>query len=141
MEQCRCGRYNKSGVELCLCGEALPMKVKKKTFGINKISTKQKSINEQAKEVHKKMATTLPKLCSGCGKTKRLTHSHLIPRSQRPLLQNHLLNLVYHCMTCHPLWEHDKQKRKNMLDYHCNMTRIKIMDISYYNLIVGKHGY
>lgn len=125
--------------DVCVCGKVL-REVKIKAPGIKKISLKQKLIQNEAKKIHKEMAKSHLKICSGCYSKKCLTHSHLIPRSQRPLLQNIFLNQVYHCMECHYIWEHDKQARKKLRDYNINMEKIKMLDIGYYNLIIGKHG-
>lgn len=157
MPKCpHCNGYPKSSITCNICGKSMKGVGPKNEDGpappaalkqvirkpIAKVSAKQKVKNTESKKMRSQMAAKVKHECSACGDKKNLSHSHLIPVSQRPELRNDPMNQVYHCLfTCHPKWEHDYQGRKNMPDYHENMAKIKEMDQSFYNQIVEKHGY
>lgn len=108
---------------------------------IRKVSEKQGKINTAKAKQMKEHKTEREGWCSGCGSPSLLTNSHLVPVGQNKNLELNKLNQVWHCVDrCHPLWEHDKQGRKLMIDYASNMEKIKQLDFEYYNKIAGKNG-
>jgi hypothetical protein len=121
-----------------------PEKVKKVKVKkpLKRVSEKQKAINAAKAKQMKQVKTEREGWCSGCGTPSLLTNSHLVPVGQNKNLELNKLNQVWHCVDrCHPLWEHNKQGRKLMIDYASNMEKIKQLDLEYYNKIVGKNGY
>lgn len=139
-----CYRYTEvaeKGVYL-LCDEHKELKQyqskEKKKSRLNPISKAQRKSLDNKKKAYEYMKKNKAQVCTGCGTTENLTHSHLIPISQRKDLEANLVNLTYHCMDCHTIWEHDKEERKKLLDYDVNMLRIKQLDEGYFNLITNE---
>lgn len=138
--------HHVSGSSCKICLEILvPAKVKvskaKVKTPIRKVSEKQAKINSEKAKQMKQHKTEREGWCSGCGSPSMLTNSHLVPVGQNKPLELNKVNQVWHCVDkCHPIWEHDKQGRKKMLDYTLNMEKIKVLDIEYYFKIVNKHG-
>lgn len=101
----------------------------------------QERIEKKLQEIYRQMAQIRPRRCSGCGKQEggniKLSHSHLIPRSQRRDLICDPRNIKYHCLTigyhrgCHEIWE--SVDRVNLLDYEVNMQYIQLVDEGLYN--------
>ena len=116
-----------------------------KNSGIKRISDKEK-INREAyllacKEIDKRI-----NFCTGCGNPDNLSHSHLIPRSRRKDLESTIQNLTLHCLVrkdnsegCHSLWESmDWIKMNKLFDFNENLSRVKELDINYYNKILSQ---
>lgn len=102
------------------------------------ISIKQKSINTQKTKLYEQLREQREQICTGCGTTQGLTHSHLIPVSQRKDLETNPTNITYHCMGCHTIWEHDIRGRTRLNDYSINVEKIRQLDEVFYNKIINK---
>lgn len=72
---------------------------------IKQRSTKQERINRAIAAVYAKMDATQPMICLCCG-DPRVTHSHILPRSQYKTFAANPRNIVYQCVTHHDIWEH-----------------------------------
>ena len=114
----------------------------KKVRAPKQISEKQKLLNVTIKDTYRIMACNRLHICTGCGTTQRLSHSHLIPRSRRKDLEAAIDNLTYHCLSigeikgCHDIWEHGTLQQKSQLnDFTDNMQYIKRIDPEYYELV------
>ncbi len=91
------------------------------------------------KQAYSVMADTRERVCTGCGTTKQLTHSHIIPRSRRKDLEASLDNLTYHCMSCHIKWESGTPKlMKELNDFDSMMDYISRIDEKYHLLLKSK---
>ena len=111
----------------------------------NPTKEKRKLIEEKKKDVYAEMAATREHVCSGCGTTQRLSHSHIIPISRRPDLATDINNIVYDCMSfgdivgCHNIYEHGTEEQKrNLFNYEERMEYIRKTEPSLYNLIISK---
>lgn len=80
-------------------------KLKRPKKSIKLKTNKQASIDRKLTTIYQNLH--IPKVCSGCGTTQTLTHSHLIRRSLRSDLVTDPNNIVYHCLEnkCHVKWE------------------------------------
>lgn len=106
------------------------------------ISIKQKQRNIEITDTYREMARVRERMCTGCGTTQRLSHSHIIPRSRRKDLEANIDNLTYHCLSigdirgCHDIWEHGTmEEKKSLYDFEQNMQYIKSVDEVYYRLL------
>jgi YesN/AraC family two-component response regulator len=110
----------------------------KNTSKIKSKSDKQKAVDSEYALVCKRIEKEREHVCTGCGTTETLTHSHLIPRSRRPDLVAVYENITLHCIenACHDKWE--GVNRVELLDYGANMKVVKMLDEEYYNLIINK---
>jgi len=70
--------------------------------------------------VYEEMAIERLHICTGCGAKNRLTHSHIVPRSQEKSLEAVKENICYHCVECHNRYEHSME-RVFMKDFQANM--------------------
>lgn len=115
-------------------------KKKEKIKSIKKTSEKQKSILIELKETYNQIAQEREHVCTGCGTTQALSHSHIIPRSRRKDLETVKENITYHCLIrCHNIWEHGTMEDKSkLLDFEENMKYIMETDQVYYNLLISK---
>lgn len=118
--------------------------LRSKTKRPKQVSVKQKVARSQVAEAYEQMAKTREHICTGCGTTQRLSHSHIIPRSRRKDLEADVRNITYHCLSmgeergCHDIWEHGTLEEKATLnDFYDNMTYIEQIDFEYYNLITS----
>lgn len=113
---------------------------KEKIKSIKKSSEKQKIVLLELKEVYKELAEEREHICTGCGTTQALSHSHLIPRSRRKDLETDKKNITYHCLiSCHNIWEHGTMEEKfKLLDFDENMAYIEKADKVYYNILMSK---
>ncbi len=114
-----------------------PLK-KKPGKSMTKVSQKEKLNIKNKHKAYKILEETKPHICTGCGTSNNLSHSHLVPVGQNKKLEAVVSNITYHCMDCHHTWEHDIEKRKGMLDYKENMHKISILDPAYYKIIASK---
>lgn len=86
--------------------------------------------------VNKRIAAERPHLCTGCGTSQRLSHSHLIPKSYRKDLEAVPENITYHCMSmghtigCHEQWE--GMRGPLLLDFIPNMEYVYKTDLTYF---------
>jgi len=122
---------------LCAVGVKERSKAKR-VKSVNKVSIKQGEIKALYKQMCEEMDNdiSLPKVCTGCGKSYRevrLSHSHLISRQDchnigRTDLIYDRRNVTYHCMSigehkgCHEIWE--SKQRNTLLDYQKNIEYI-----------------
>lgn len=100
---------------------------------IRRKSKKQNSIDRELKKVYQEMAINRPHLCTSCGTSHQLSHSHLIPRSRRRDLVADPNNITYHCLTCHKKWENGTTADE-MADFKRNMDYIKSVDEQYFHI-------
>jgi hypothetical protein len=133
--------------DLGLCAscarEARKVPKEKKRYEIPKISKKKSKALRKKNQAYEKMDRTVPRYCSGCGRADvPLSHSHLIPVSQRPDLEADLRNIVYDCLSiggrtgCHDIWEHGSLADK--MDLNNFQERVKILeelDPEYYHRV------
>lgn len=115
------------------------LKVKK----VCKIPAKSKKQIVKDKALHKvydKMDNGEEVYCTGCGQTQALTHSHLLPRSLFKEHESNPVNITYHCLTCHGLWE--TLLSVYLLDYTDNMNKMKTLEPNYViSLAQKQHNY
>ena len=111
----------------------------------NPTKEKRKLIEEKKKDVYAEMAETREHVCSGCGTTQRLSHSHIIPISRRPDLATEIESIVYDCLSigetkgCHEIYEHGtEEERKKLLNYEERMDYIEKTEPSLYKLLTCK---
>lgn len=116
------------------------IKKKVNVAGPNKVSKREARNVRNKHKAYDIMAETREHVCSGCGTGSNLTHSHLVPVAQNKKLEAVVSNIVYQCVSCHHVFEHDLEGRKLLLDYEDNMRKISILDPGYYALIKGKGG-
>ncbi len=116
-----------------------PLKSRKR---VNSVSIKQKEKNKSIKATYDLMSKIREHVCTGCGTTKNLSHSHIIPRSRRSDLVDNIENITYHCLVkdgsrgCHDVWEHGTlEERKTLNDYTALMKYIKKVDPQWYFLL------
>jgi len=103
---------------------------------IKMVSSKQSKISTKLSSVYKEMESR-DGVCTGCGTSSNLEHSHLIPRSKRRDLITEADNITFHCNSCHLIWEHGTlQEMKELDDFLGNMDYIKEVDRTYYNIIM-----
>jgi len=74
-------------------------------------------------------------VCSGCGTTQHLSHSHLIPRSYRKDLEAVKENITFHCLSvgkkgCHEHFE--GMGAPLLMDFQSNMEIIRRLDETYF---------
>lgn len=94
-------------------------------------SEKQKEIDKELSRVYTEIELERPHVCTGCGCTKNLSHSHIIRRSWSQEFVTVKENITYHCLIrpdgsegCHDRWE-TTSERHALLDYEKNMEFIK----------------
>jgi|GEM_PF-2080758 len=122
-----------------LDNQKLPEVKKLKLNSILKTSQKLKERAVELQKIYDEIANERKHECSGCNSTSMLTHSHIIPRSQRKDLECEKKNILYDCMKCHLIWEHGTLKEKTQLiNFDERMNYIEKIDITYYNLITQK---
>ena len=115
----------------------------------NKVSSKQKVINDNYYKMLERFDKTTPKICTGCGKKHphvKLSHSHIISRKHchdygMPELIYDPKNITFHCLSignhkgCHDKWE--SKQRVELLDYEKNIDYIQsISERMYYKYLV-----
>jgi 5-methylcytosine-specific restriction endonuclease McrA len=136
--------------KIFLCKEHIGLKQyqvkQKKTYELKRTPIKTKSRPKQISEkqilsiqskklTYERIKNEREHVCTGCGTTENLTHSHLIPISKRKDLENEINNITYHCIHCHSIWENNIGRRRLLLDYSKNMKSIRILDENHYNLL------
>ena len=101
-------------------------------------SAKQRKIDEELSRVYEEIERERPHVCTGCGSTKNLSHSHIIRRSWSQGFVTLKENITYHCLVrqdgsegCHDRWETTSQ-RHELNDYEENMAFIKKVDPELY---------
>jgi len=130
--------------ERCKPADRVKKKTELKRSPIKKISKKEAKNISNKKKAYKVREETRDKVCTGCGSTQNLSHSHLVPVGQNKSLESMPSNITYHCLSigdkigCHDIWEHDREGRKYLKDYKRNLDIIKKIDYDYYLLIIGK---
>ena len=83
----------------------------KKNKGMKHFSKKRSGIEDDYRQAQKEIWMYREACCDECGRTDRLSFSHLIARSKRPDLIAEKKNIVLHCMSfdgdtgCHERWE------------------------------------
>lgn len=88
---------------------------------------------------YKRMRKELPKVCTGCGTGRSLTHSHIIRRSRRPDLIAEFKNISYHCRKCHRLWDSgDISNMQRVFDFWDRLAYIKNQDPPYFQILKNK---
>lgn len=116
----------------------------KKSKGINGKSQKQQEIDAELHRCYDEIAREREHICSGCGTTKYLSHSHLIPRSYRRDLVAVKENIQYHCMSylnhvgCHSKWEREIPGVTELKDYVQNMLYVRETDSVYFQKLLDK---
>lgn len=96
----------------------------------------------EVQATYEAIAQDRPHVCTGCGATQRLSHSHLIPKSRRKDLEAERLNITYHCLSmgdiigCHQKWEGMRAATLN--DFEHNFNLIYGMDREYFWLRLHK---
>ena len=135
--------HTRSGVEAKKRKQEELLKKARRGSSISKKSGRQKESDRELHAVYEKMKEG-EMVCSGCGYTKHLSHSHIIPRSRRKDLETVRENITYHCLVradgsegCHQRHEHHG-KRMELNDYEKNMAFIKRVDPEYYFIIKFK---
>lgn len=78
----------------------------KKVYTIPRVSKKGQQREAALAATTKKMDATMHHVCSSCGTTHSLTHSHILPKSQYPKYAATPMNIVYDCINCHERYEH-----------------------------------
>jgi hypothetical protein len=107
-------------------------------------SREQAEIDKQLRLVYEEIAREREHVCTGCGTTRNLSHSHLISRGKRRDLICNKQNIKYHCLStpdrvgCHQIWESDAERRILMNDYEENMVIIKELDPQEYEMLRWK---
>lgn len=92
-------------------------------------------------KVYEELALERAHVCTGCGATYQLSHSHIIPRSQDKSLEAIKDNITFHCFSCHAIWEH-RPMRVFMKDFHANMVYAYKANQTFYWLRIFKmHQY
>jgi hypothetical protein len=93
-------------------------------------SGKQKEVDAELHRIYEEMSKG-DMVCSGCGSTKHLSHSHIIRRSWSTAFITVPENITYHCLVrldgskgCHDRHE-DVEWMHTLLDYEKNMEYIK----------------
>jgi len=108
------------------------------------VSSKKKESNITLAEVYEQIAQTREHVCTGCGTTKHLSHSHIIRRGKREDLECDPNNITYHCLSigkegCHDRHEScDYFKMSTLLDFQKNMEYIESIDIQHYNYLLNQ---
>lgn len=96
----------------------------------------------QLTKAYESIALTRPHICTGCGGTQRLSHSHLIPRSRRADLATDPVNIQYHCLSfgnqkgCHE--KHEGMEVATLKDFETNFKTIHRLDREYFWLRLQK---
>ena len=97
-------------------------------------------------DMYNKKAESDEHVCTGCGRTSFLSHSHIISRKDHDLMDDPR-NVTYHCLPmfgeggCSFKWE-QTGLRLEMLDYIHNMEYIKEVRLSIFNsMIVADYYY
>lgn len=97
---------------------------------------------QELNRAYEEIALTRKRVCTGCGTSERLSHSHLIPRSRRGDLAANPLNITLHCLDsasgpgCHSKFEGmDVVKLK---DFETNFRMIYELDRQYFWLKMHK---
>lgn len=109
------------------------------------LSSKKAKQNKTYNQVCHEILQERGQKCQGCNTNKRLSFSHLIPRSRRPDLITNKDNIHIHCMDgdgiegCHQKCE--SGKFDELLDGQQIIETIKKIDKQYYQLKVMKNGY
>lgn len=103
----------------------------KRGSGIKKKSKAQQKEDRELQKVYEEFEKETPYVCSGCGSTKHLSHSHIIRRSWLKLFVTIKKNITWHCLVrldgskgCHDRWE-STSERQDLQDYEKNMAYIK----------------
>lgn len=87
-------------------------------------------------KVYEELALERPHVCSNCGVSFRLSHSHLVPRSINQNLIAEKNNIQFHCLSlgekigCHEKWS--SMNAVFMKDFMSNMAYIYTADETYF---------
>lgn len=105
---------------------------------VRRKSSRQREADAELARVYEEMARTREMVCTGCGTTRHLSHSHIIRRSWNKAFETVPENITYHCLVrpdgskgCHDRWE-DTAERVFLRDYEQNMAYIKSVDPTLY---------
>ena len=96
------------------------------------------------KKVYAEIARERPHKCTGCGKRKHLSHSHLVPVSKRKDLECEKENITYHCLSvgtvgCHDKWGScEYRQMRELNDFYSNMEKVKKLDRQRYIFLVNR---
>lgn len=128
--------------------EKAVLKPAKRRSPLKAVSGKQRDKNALLHEVYDLMAGAGAEArCTGCGTTRRLSHSHIIARSRRPDLIQDPANISYQCLSwgaetgCHDVWEHGSYAAKCRLrDFGVRLDYIRTADPEYFHLLLLKWG-
>lgn len=115
---------------------------KKKGKRLKQQSSQNKIRSEKLRKIYEEIDSEREYQCTGCGNTRNLSHSHLVPVGYDKSLESVKENITYHCLTigtkkgCHDIWEsHDLAQMKKLKDFKENIEKIKKLNINYYNLL------
>lgn len=149
---CNYERLHNGASRAQVYSERIKQRVEQKIPKLNKLSFKQKYINQQtAKEKDTKEKLSALKLeieieaqhdnhyyCWGCGKgEKGLDKSHILSVKQRKDLELDKPNINLLCRGCHVKWEGGNIKEMIMLDcFEKDIQYIRDKDIGRYNKLV-----
>lgn len=105
------------------------------------------SFSSKTKELHEmysEMDQNADRVCSGCGTTKNLSHSHILSRKDHELMSDPK-NVTYHCLPiegsngCSNKWE-NVGYRTTLLDYIQNMEYIRsVRPMEFERMIIADH--
>jgi hypothetical protein len=105
-------------------------------------SKKRQRINQEKRRIYQELGSEenwIESICSGCEQRKPLSHSHIIPISEAPELENEKKNIKPHCCECHLEWEsHNIERMRKLKDFKENMTYIYNIKPLYYAKLNGK---
>ncbi|MEM6734449.1 MAG: hypothetical protein AAF620_00125 [Bacteroidota bacterium] len=103
----------------------------KKASSVKPKSEKQQTIERELANVYREIALERPHICTGCGNTQNLSHSHIIRRSWSQDFVIVKDNITYHCLIrqngsegCHSRWE-SASRWGELQDYQKNMDYIR----------------
>lgn len=102
------------------------------------------SKEQKQKVAYQKFDLLTPHVCAGCGSTKSLSHSHIIPRSIDSTLEDNIENMTFHCLIglnnsegCHSKWESNNwEKMSSLLDFEQRLDYIKKNNERYHNSLM-----
>jgi len=120
----------------------------KSTKTLNQVSAKEKKNKEILREVYAEIDATREHICSGCGQSNMLSHSHLLSRNERKDLEAEEDNIVFDCLQreirdefgvegCHSRWESmNIEKMSSLANFEDRLKYIRSVDEKFYNKIM-----
>lgn len=128
-----CAECNRKRIDETLVGQERLQRLNSSTDGV--------------KEMYELFDFLNKPICSGCGQSQRLSHSHIIARSRNKDLEDDIDNIVFDCMEreisdefntegCHTRWESfDPNKMLTLSNLSARLEYVKEKDIKMFEYI------